>query len=67
MSNDCCKQRKQATASSLSPRWIRLTVYVVLILIAVAAILLIDRRAMQRQTELEQQHLSAKPTTDIIP
>jgi hypothetical protein len=39
----------------LSPRLVRWVVYALLVLLALAAIRLIDRRAMVRQHEMEQQ------------
>lgn len=45
--------------TQLAPRRVRLLVFAVLVVIAIGAIWLIDRRAMQRQTELDV--LSAQP------
>ncbi len=47
------------THAQLSPRRVRLLVFAALVVIALGAIWLIDRRAMQRQSELDT--LSAQP------
>ncbi len=51
--------------ASLSPLPVRVTAMAVLVLIALAAIWLIDRRAVQRMHELEAEHPApARHTSD---
>ena len=50
---------KSTAHSQLAPRRVRLFLFAVLVVIAIGAIWLIDRRAMQRQIELDA--LSAQP------
>lgn len=45
---------EQTRDGSLSPRWLRVLVYAVMVIVALAAIRWIDRRAMQRMYEFER-------------
>jgi hypothetical protein len=47
-----CDEQVMNAGAALAPRRVRAAVYVALVLIALASIWLIDRRAMQRMHEL---------------
>lgn len=52
----------EPSATKLSPLRKRLLVFAVLVVIALGSIWLIDRRAMERMREHEQQQRSVMPT-----
>ncbi len=67
MSSGENKSRPVAASRHMSPLPVRLIVFVVLVLIALGAIWLIDRRAMSRQAEFEAQHTPSTTSNESQP
>lgn len=60
MSNEPDKQADDER----SPRWLRVLLYVLLVIIAIASIRLIDRRAMTRMYEYERAMMESRSASE---